>query len=227
MSKKNQWPFVKKSQREHSLQSPQQKPLSKDLPSGKLYTSCSKLPLTLFLDCLFDGDLTVLIISGKATDEQLKHAWGLIFTEYCGLMQSDTYNQIFELTKDINILNAKIALIDQACIILEIHDQQPEIIKILKELGLHIGKKVNVSTLRSLAKRFFGELKVKEQDYEALMAVTPDVSRENFIEDLNALSKSEGYMLPDDITVARFCKLLVHYRKMAEKRYMKDSLKVA
>lgn len=174
---------------------------------------------------MFDADFSGLVIFGNPSSEELQAAWNIIFTEYCGLMHSKSYNEIFEIIKDINILQAKIALVDNACVILEIYPEQSEVIRILKEIGLNTS---NISQLKTRAKKFNVTLQQKYQEYERLMKNQPEVSRETYYDDLNALSHAEGYMIREtEIMVSRFCKLLNHHRERVERESMKHHLKIA
>src|ERR1035437_10870844 len=66
------------------------------LISFRLIDDCSKLMLDKFQDCLFENDLSVLIISGSPTQEDLQAAWDKIYVQYCQLSQDSSYNEVLD-----------------------------------------------------------------------------------------------------------------------------------
>lgn len=197
------------------------------LPSWKLFQSCNKISLAIFLDCLFDADFEGLVKHGAPPENEIHIAWDKIFAEYCGLMQSESYNELFEVTKQINVIEAKIILVENICQHLEISPDEG-LINILKELGLRPGDPVDIKGVRTRAKKFLIEIEQKKLDYKKLMTTNKEISRDYFYDLLSMLSHEFQYAVkPQDITVYQFCKDVVMVNNRYEKERMKNELKVA
>lgn len=183
--------------------------------------------MTVFMDCLFDTDFTGLIQEGKPPDDQLLYAWDKIFTEYCGLMQSDTYNELFEVQKQLNVIQAKITLVENICQHLEVaHDDI--LTGILKSLGLRPGNPVDIAGVRQRAKKFLIDIETKRQDYNKLVQNHKEITREYFFDLLSMLSHEFQYAVKAaDITVYQFCKDVLNTNTRYEQQKMKNDLKIA
>ena len=69
--------------------------------------SAEKCSINVFMKCAFGNNLQALIITGDATEEELKKAWDNIYTEYVdisGMIQSIE----FDLMKSIFVLDCRI-----------------------------------------------------------------------------------------------------------------------
>lgn len=92
----------------------------------KLINSCADITINTLMKCMFSSDLSVLIIEGMATEEELNEAWDIIYNEYidiAGISQSEE----FELLKSIFYLQTRLRRIE-----LLIHIQRESI----KHIGI-------------------------------------------------------------------------------------------
>lgn len=83
----------------------------------KYHSSCADLPLNKFIDCIVDGNLQALTITGFPTPEQLQEAWQNIISEYSDIVGTLEYKLYVSLYKEIAI--SKIIL-DQVTVALNI-----------------------------------------------------------------------------------------------------------
>jgi len=182
-----------------------------------LYQRCNKLTVDRFQDCL-DGDLTALIIDGSASEEQLNEVWDNIYLEYCQLSQGDSYNELFELQREVKYLKAKISLVDMIVDHLQMC-YSSELVELLNSLNLkcdlkpqHSGsalaKKLNAVVGR--AKKWIITLQQRQLDIDKLMEKGMVSIDSNYFDDqLDAISLYSKYQVKaSDITVSRFCRTL-------------------
>lgn len=211
-------------------------PLQTDTGSLKLYQDCSKLTLVKFLDCLFDDDLGVLIISGSPSKEQLQEAWNKIYLEYCTLIQDRSYNELFEKSKEVVVLQAKISLVDSIvknlCLAYD-----PVLVKMLDNLGLKskvlpeddgdvLQSKLEAVITR--ARRWITQLDIKNDELQKLRKKNENSKggREVFDDYLGNLSKFNGYYVNErEITVGRFCRDLNRMNEVLERDEVKKTIK--
>lgn len=76
-----------------------------------LYRGCNTLPMEVFVQCLCDENLEALVIEGRATKEQLHHAWIMILAEYYEL-KGDVDGQQWLLSRDVMRLQNHLMLLD-------------------------------------------------------------------------------------------------------------------
>jgi hypothetical protein len=189
-----------------------------------------------FLDCLFDDDLSVLIISGSPTKDDLHDAWNRIYLEYCSLMQDKTYNELFEKSKEIISLQAKISLVNgivrHLCLA-----YTEELVKMLDGLGLRskilpeddgdvLEKKL--ASVISRAKKWVTQLDIQQGELQKLRQKNENGKggREYFDDTLSILSKFMGYHVKEsEITVSRFCRDVNRMNEFLLKEEMKQATK--
>lgn len=80
-------------------------------PSWTIYHRTSDLPLNKFIPCICEGDLSFLIIEGHPPAQALIEAWETILADWEEKMQDDTYSEIADLMKDINLLETRFNVI--------------------------------------------------------------------------------------------------------------------
>lgn len=89
--------------------------LQKNIPSKSLlHQSCETLPYKSFYKINVHGDLSLLVISGNYTHEQLSEVWNKILVEYSQLIKTEKSQSIFEAWKKIEYILAKMKICDQA-----------------------------------------------------------------------------------------------------------------
>lgn len=215
---------------------PVQNFLIKSNTSCQLYNDCSKLPLDRFIDCLIDNDLSQLIISGTASQDELQETWDKIYVQYCQLSQDGTYNEVFQVMKEINDLRAKITIADNIIKHLQINYDK-ELVDILNVFALRctiteadtkeaLIAKLNIVIAR--IKKWFPRLHQKEKELEELRKKNTDkIDRTYFDDVLEAMSEVKGFQIEaSKITVSRFCRSLVKMNEQAQKDTLKNIKKV-
>jgi hypothetical protein len=233
LKKKGRWPFAGKKGKDSLSLKPQQHSAS-DTGSLRLYRDCSKLTLDRFLDCLFDDDLGVLIIAGNPTKDELHEAWNKIYLEYCTLMQDKTYNELFEKSKEIITLQAKISLVNgivqHLCL-----SYSEELVKMLDRIGLRskilpeddgevLEKKL--ASVVSRGKKWITQLDIQQGELQKLRKKNENGKggREYFDDTMSILSKFMGYHVREsEISVSRFCRDVNRMNEVLLKEEMKQA----
>lgn len=206
--------------------------------SSSLFQDCSKLILDIFIDCLVDNEFKGLIISGTATEKELNEAWDKIYVEYCQLSQDGTYNEVFEVLKEIDDLRAKITIANNAIKHIDISSQNKlpldqDLINILNSMALRcniregddreaVVKKLNLVV--AYMKKWFPRLTEREEKLNELRkSNTIKIDRVYFDDWLDAISEDKGYHVKSsEITVSRFCRSIVKMREQENKEKIKQ-----
>ena len=231
MKKKNRFAYVKKQEVFSQALS---KRLSKtDSTLLKLYQDC-RIPLDIFLECLFDKDFTRLCISGIPTDEDILKAWETIYLEYAEIINDGSHNELYDKTIEINYLTTKVFIIDKIITHFKLsHNEDLE--QILNFYGVKSGilesdsteerfKKCEIVIAKS--KRWITQLDILRKEYEALQdqGTTVKSGREQFEDNLSGISTYRKYtVLEKDINVRQYVKAL----KSMEREYNRLSAKYA
>jgi hypothetical protein len=218
MKFRNRLRYTKKNDKENSLSVRPEKPFSKGISSAILYHSCNKVDLETFLDCLYENDFSGLVIDGQPTEEEIKSAWQKIYLEYCTLIQDGQYNEVFELTKDINTTNAKITLVDGIVKHLVVGFDQ-ELVTVLNAFSLRcdlreedypdaVIKKLN--GVISRAKKWLIGLELNEQKLSLIQSENTEKTTRDYFDDMMLLiNKYNGYHVrKTELTVTEFCKTI-------------------
>lgn len=183
----------------------------------KIFSTCSKITLDRFLDCLFDKDLQQLVIEGNPPTEVLEDAWQHIYLEYLELSQSKSYNESFEKSKEINKLRAQLAMVDNICLYLQIQ-YDSSMVEMLDKLGLKSGITgnetapqlfVKLKLVITKAKKWLVQIEKKRSELETLQENTKEVidGRGAFDDTLGALTMfMKVYVKASDYTVSRYCR---------------------
>lgn len=200
--------------------------------SYHLYDNCSKLPLDRFIDCLIDNDLQQLIISGVPTDQDLQEVWDKIYVEYCQLSQDGSYNEVFEVMKEINDLRAKITIATDTIKYLSELNYDKDLVDILNVFALRctitaedagdiLINKLNTVVAR--IKKWFPRLNQKERELDELRKKNiGKIDRTYFDDVLEVMSEVKGYQIESSkITVSRFCRSLIKMNEQAEREQLK------
>lgn len=202
----------------------------------QVFNDCAKLPLDRFIDCLIDNDLSQLIISGTATQEQLQQAWDKIYVQYCELSQSGSYNEVFEIMKEINDLRAKITIANNTIAFLQLNYDK-DLVDLLNTFALRCDVKEDdkgevlidkLNMVIARMKKWFPRLSMREKELEELRKQnTGKIDRVYFDDCLEVMSEAKGYQIEaSKITVSRFCRSLTKMNKEAQKENLKNMRKV-
>lgn len=193
--------------------------------SKKLYQDC-RIPLDLFLDCLYDKDYSGLVISGAVCKEDIIQAWEKIYAEYSDIANDGNGNELYGKTVEINYIHGKIFCIDKCVKHLQM-SYNSDIHDILKYYGVDANLKSEDTTRErydklniviAKTKRWAIQLDVLHAEFEVLRenATAGTGGREVFEENLSQLSMYRKYaVLEKDITVRQYVKGL----KSMEREY--------
>lgn len=190
----------------------------------KWYQDC-RLELDRFLDVLFDRDYSRLVIAGEPPEQVLKEAWRKIYLQYSELMQEGTYNELFEKTKRLQELNARIALLDGIVQHLQLsYDER--LVGIVNEMAVPLALTVGedpapkLKPIQGRIKRMLLDAQKLEREIEGLIKEeTNEVKMEQFDDWLGIMSKQYGYAVrAKDISVTQFVRNQKRLNKMFEKK---------
>lgn len=114
---------------------------------AKLYTKCDEIPLYKFIEA-YDGNLKALVISGKASEEELRLTFSRIMDEYNQIIKNK--NLQFAVSKRSLIINyyTKISIISAILNFIKLG----EIDKIFDLLAIVDIKNVNIETVADAEK---------------------------------------------------------------------------
>ena len=183
------------------------------------------MELDRFLDVLYEKDYNRLIIEGDVPDGVLKEAWSAIYLEYCELMQDGTYNELFDKTKRIQDLNARISLLDNIVQCLQLK-YSVRMVKIVNEMGIGFSLTAEEDAVPKLKivqgrmKRMIIDMETLKKEVEQLQQVKREAAGLEVFEDwLSIMSKSYGYAVrAKDISVIQF----VRNQKRLTEQYEKQ-----
>lgn len=208
-----------------------EQPSKKDSTSWKLYQDC-RVPLNIFLDCLFDKEYEGLILKGKPPEHEILEAWFKIHNEYSELICNDSGNELYQKTIEINYLSGKIFVVDKIVKHLQV-SYNTDLVEILKYYGVACGinenenaearyKKLEMVVAR--VRRWITDVDVlKKQYYELLGDQTEKKGGYEFFEDslTNISIFRKTNVTAKDISVRQFAKAL----KSMEREYMRQTTK--
>lgn len=181
-------------------------------PLCLLHRSCKTIRLGAFLRAYCNNDLSVLIIEGNPTPEQLKDAWDEILFEWSGLIRNGDSAYMLGLNKRVALLKFDITYVENAIAILRVRFDQDIVNYLVTELGFHgiynpedeVAYNRQLDRVISLAKTKIVELKELEEEHERLNKTVEGKkqSEEDMMMTVSALSKYIGYRLDRDTVCA-------------------------
>lgn len=204
---------------------------------SKWYRNTSELPFNKFIECLVDGNLSALIISGYPTPAEIQGAWLGIAEEYHKATADHEYKVFLKLYKDIEELKITI---DQVVLYVGVL-RQIKSQYFIDELNDILRLKLNLNwedpasyheQLNKCIRRNAGfrtSLQIKEKNFEAIRnkneGLTNKVDRAYFISMLITLSDHAKYPIHDNIMTAEYCERLRRYNKYVEDYYKNQKQK--
>lgn len=222
--KRKQWPFGKKQANINSETLPA--PAEPVLLS--LYSSIHSLPLHRFIDCIVDGNLHSLIITGKPTELDLQDTWNNILSEYTEAIGNNEYRLYISLYKEVSQLKITYSQILNAVNVLRVvhskflcdelnrllsqqlkfdwNDQQAyqeELAKCLRRSkSIKISIDLKIIQFEGIQKKHTGD----QEKY----------TREYFDSVLINLSDHAKYEINESITVGKYCQRIKRFTKHIE-----------
>lgn len=177
------------------------------------------MPLYNFIKVITTQDLQWLVIEGSPTQEQLNAAWNEIFMEYCDLSPSPAQQYLFNLTKDIKVIEGRLEVINAVCNQMLI-DPRQEYIDILVEYGFYfdyteetLGNDIEQVLIQ--ARSLLVQRQVKEGEYLRYQEQHKgeSITEYDYDEQLAVLSKNQGYQLRSkDLTVTQFVAIFNRFK---------------
>lgn len=213
------------------------RPSANDSALKNLFQQCSKLTVDRFQDCLIRNELSTLIIDTSGAQpsyDLLQDVWNKVYIEFCQLSQNETYNELFEKSKEIDLLSTKVFLADEIVASLQL-GYSKELVKILNELGLmcdlkpeHTGSAIfsKLNAVVGRAKKWVITIQQRKQDIEKLRQKGSKEMDDNYFDDwLDAIGKNNGvYVEASKMTVSRFCRNVNRIIEEGKKQEMKKLL---
>jgi hypothetical protein len=193
--------------------------------TATFHHTLNDLPLSRFIDCLVDNNLSSLIISGFPNPTELQGAWADILAEYADVTGQHEYSMYKNLYKDTAVIKINLDLINAAVGILrEIYSEYFE-----TELGILLNIKLNLDwndqekyqheltrcLNRSKSLKIKYDLKMME--FEALKKrheqknTGEKIDRLYFTKILIALSNHAKYQISETIKMGEYCLRLKEY----------------
>lgn len=186
----------------------------------KLYDSLHTLPLSIFIECVCDNNLDLLVISGKPSQKDIEDCWFNLWYQYVDLNEDNEGVYILQLKKEVALLNHKIAVVDCAVLILR-SLYVTELVKALKEYGItgvlkpshpEYSKSLDRVLAIMAPKKLSLQIKMKEvEDYET-NSERGIIDRSYFDNMINRISKFQKYDIdPNKLMTSRFVLLIRDY----------------
>lgn len=185
------------------------------------YRTCEKLPLNLFIQCIIDGNIKALIISGDPTDDQLYEAWAGIYYEYVDLNANNEQLYFGILKKEIAILNWTILTVEQSLYFYTIEPRK-ELVDIIVDNGFEFtflpeDPQININEAMLITNQLSPmkmRLKMKQQELKDYTENRENdhVDAQHFNKMLLRLGKYQGYSIKaKDISVAEYVGMIHYY----------------
>ena len=176
------------------------------------------MPLSRFIDCILISDLSQLIIEGNPPKGVLMDAWDKIYTEMSELSSNGEYNEVFEVSKEIEVLTARAHCVDGIINHLQLSFDQ-SLVDILngwtlfcrlepEDMGMVMINKLN--TVVGRAKKWLIRIKQLKKQLDKLRTEnTAVIDMEYFDSRLDVVTAYLKVMVtPETITTARFYRTL-------------------
>lgn len=197
------------------------------ISSSILYRTIDQLPLDRFISCICDSDLSHLIISGTATQDELEHTWGRIYEQYIDAIQDKEQMYILKVSGQINAMELDLKII-QLCVRRLEQQYSEEIVKELRKVLPTVGsfnqddieqyrKSLSLAITRS--KALILQIETKKGELAKLMPKHPGdrVDRKYFDTVLVKLSKHMQFRVDrSKISVSEFTQMIVDMREAAQ-----------
>lgn len=211
------------------------KPLRPDSPSNMWYTSISRLPLSKFIECLVDNNLSALTIAGYPTEQQLTAAWADVYEQYTNMIGDSDHKMYIKLYKEISLLSLEITMINELVQILscEAVDFRPDLFKpFMDRLNRMLFARFHFTAHRmqelkkclSLSKSLVIQHDLKSQHFAQIRkkfeSVDTKPSREYFTSVMITLSDFSKFALSDSMTTFEFCERINRYSNYVNQQKM-------
>lgn len=198
----------------------------------ELHNSCHTLPLRRFMHCLCYNDIKSIIIKGMFTVEEVQQAWINIYSEFIDLSDSADKRTMFNLTRNITMLKARLLRVQLMVKYLAV-EWNEEYVNDLRALNFRYKfdpqDKVKYSAdLEMILTRIIGweiDLAIMENEYQSYEDKNKGdkPSMVYFNNSLVRLGKwvGGGVINPDVISTALYCETKNQYHEYIEQQKIK------
>ncbi len=221
----------------------QAKQIEKDKASSTMITSCMDLTIRNFMQCVFQKNYRVLLLSGDASDEQLHDAWNVLYEEYAGLTGNDTYARMIGIMQEIIRLNGKYMTV-KACLAVLAIRYDDETAANLKKIGYNtkltdkmfhdwITGRSNeyhrgLMILQSNAKNIELQIKTKYDELQKIehenKPTKKEVKEADFLQNMSVISKHMGFRIDiNTCSIAEYATYQRQYHKYYESEMLKSA----
>ena len=185
-----------------------------------------------FIICVCDENYHVLVKRNGVNESQIKQAWEKIYDEYLTIIKDREQSYIMNLSREINLLEFKVNIINYCVNILDIQNSlgdetDEEIVNVIRQFVPVFGEFNDTDRIEYVkklqqiinnSKRFIIELKNKEIEFDKLMPKTKQsIKREYFDRLISQVSKYVKYQISKyTISVTEFANLVADLRTYNE-----------
>jgi len=194
--------------------------------SSKWYQKISDLPLNKYIECLVDGNLAALIISGYPTQEQLTAAWLDIAEQYADAMGDAEHQMYIKIYKELVYLNIEyqqiLSLIEVLTIVIYRPFEEKLNSLLFTNFSFTTNREKDLDTCFRLSKSTLLKIDMKKAQLDGLKDKgensdkTP--TREYFQSVLITLSDFAKYPVLETITTYQFCERVKRFTQFVEKQ---------
>lgn len=193
----------------------------------KYHKSIHDLPLSKFIDCIVDNNLSALIISGFPEEEELRSAWENIIGQYTDTIGGMEYKMYTELFKEISVLKITLNQIDIAVGILQVtYDEffAKEVNKLLRtdcKFNWKDQQSYQAECKKCLnrAKAIKIKLDLKNLQFDAIQKKQKPgakIDRQYFLSILITLSDFAKYRLDETIKMGEYCERIKRFNEYCD-----------
>lgn len=171
---------------------------------------CSDTSIKKFKQAYCLGDLSVLIISGIPTHDELVNAWEELLSEYANQIRNEDSSHIIDLSKEIGLLQHHIIYVEEAVKYLRIRydqDMVDEMILIgyefLQQTEDIVDWNKQLNRCISLCKTKIFDLEELQEQYKRINKTTEGkkLTDDDFNKNVMMVSKYQGYRIDQDTTM--------------------------
>ena len=190
------------------------------------------MTLDKFIICVCDENYHVLVKRNGVNESQIKQAWEKIYDEYLTIIKDREQSYIMNLSREINLLEFKVNIINYCVNILDIQNSlgdetDEEIVNVIRQFVPVFGEFNDTDRIEYVkklqqiinnSKRFIIELENKEIEFDKLMPKTKQsIKREYFDRLISQVSKYVKYQISKyTISVTEFANLVADLRTYNE-----------
>ena len=180
--------------------------------SYKCYLHIKDIKLSDFITAHCDNDLSVLVLQGNPTEEELKVVWDKLFQQYVKAVSGSQFQSKLQDVKDYTLLESKIRRASMLLELYQVEEAHKMIAEMLESFKYPIGT-VTVDNLHASLKRFRAYLKAdivklngmaKKLETKAEKDVKP--TAESYYDTLVGIGEHlKVVLIPNEISVALYC----------------------